>query len=75
MPFVGLVTNRDVDFIKEKLFPTTPIGDVMIPRDKLITGRENLTLAEAYTILESEKKGTDDMKSVVYETNCQANYR
>lgn len=29
----------------------------MVPRDRLIVGVKNLTLKEAYTILENEKKG------------------
>jgi len=29
----------------------------MVPREKLIIGKENLTLKEAYSILEKEKKG------------------
>lgn len=38
----------------------------MIPRSKLIIGRENLTLAEAYTILENEKKGKNAIGVLSY---------
>lgn len=55
-----------MDFIKEKLYATTPISEVMIPRSKLIIGRENLTLAEAYTILENEKKGKNAIGELPY---------
>ncbi|CAD5220054.1 unnamed protein product [Bursaphelenchus okinawaensis] len=54
---LGLVTSLDVDFIKPAKYDSITIGDVMIPREKLITGNENLTLDQAYEILESEKKG------------------
>uniref|UniRef100_A0A7E4ZRP2 Inosine-5'-monophosphate dehydrogenase n=1 Tax=Panagrellus redivivus TaxID=6233 RepID=A0A7E4ZRP2_PANRE len=54
---LGLVTSRDVDFIKEKLYKSTRIGEVMVPRERLITGSETLELSDAYNILEGEKKG------------------
>ncbi|KHN78150.1 Inosine-5'-monophosphate dehydrogenase [Toxocara canis] len=54
---LGLVTSRDVDFIPESKYPTTMIAEVMVPRERLITGNEDFTLEHAYTILESEKKG------------------
>lgn len=52
-----MVTSRDVDFIKKELYSVTKIEDVMVPRNRLIVGIKNLTLKEAYTILENEKKG------------------
>uniref|UniRef100_F1KRU6 Inosine-5'-monophosphate dehydrogenase n=1 Tax=Ascaris suum TaxID=6253 RepID=F1KRU6_ASCSU len=54
---LGLVTSRDVDFIAESKYSTTKIAEVMVPRERLITGNEDFTLEHAYTILESEKKG------------------
>lgn len=54
---LGLVTSRDVDFIPESKYSTTKIFEVMVPRDRLITGDEDFTLEHAYRILESEKKG------------------
>ncbi|CAJ0937105.1 unnamed protein product, partial [Mesorhabditis belari] len=54
---IGLVTSRDVDFIPESRYVTTLIQDVMVPRDKLMTGHEKIALKEAYEILELEKKG------------------
>lgn len=53
----GLVTSRDIDFIKESRYKTTKISEVMVPRDRLITGGEELELPDAYNILEKEKKG------------------
>ncbi|VDK52134.1 unnamed protein product [Anisakis simplex] len=52
-----LVTSRDVDFIPESRYPTTKISEVMVPRERLITGNEDFTLEHAYRLLESEKKG------------------
>jgi IMP dehydrogenase len=52
-----LVTSRDVDFIKRENYANTKISEVMVPRDRLIVGGKNLTLREAYTILEKEKRG------------------
>uniref|UniRef100_A0A914ZCA3 Inosine-5'-monophosphate dehydrogenase n=1 Tax=Panagrolaimus superbus TaxID=310955 RepID=A0A914ZCA3_9BILA len=54
---LGLVTSRDIDFIKESRYKTTKISEVMVPRDRLITGGEELELPDAYNILEKEKKG------------------
>lgn len=33
----------------------------MVPRDKLMTGHEKISLKEAYEILEQEKKGLKDI--------------
>lgn len=54
---LGLVTSRDIDFIRRENYETTKIADVMVPRDRLIVGDKNLTLLQTYTILEKEKKG------------------
>ncbi|KAI6234669.1 Inosine-5'-monophosphate dehydrogenase [Aphelenchoides fujianensis] len=54
---LGLVTSRDIDFIKVDRYDSTKIEDVMVPREKLITADEHMTLDEAYEILEEEKKG------------------
>lgn len=53
----GLVTARDVDSVPDSKHATTKISEVMMPRDRLITGNENFTLEHAYTILENQKKG------------------
>jgi len=54
---LGLVTSRDIDFIKVNRYDSTKIEDVMVPKEKLITGNEHMTLDQAYEILEEEKKG------------------
>uniref|UniRef100_A0A914P1Q2 IMP dehydrogenase n=1 Tax=Panagrolaimus davidi TaxID=227884 RepID=A0A914P1Q2_9BILA len=54
---LGLVTSRDIDFINESRYKTTKPSEVMVPRDRLITGGEELELPDAYNILEKEKKG------------------
>uniref|UniRef100_A0AC34QA56 Inosine-5'-monophosphate dehydrogenase n=1 Tax=Panagrolaimus sp. JU765 TaxID=591449 RepID=A0AC34QA56_9BILA len=54
---LGLVTSRDIDFLKENKYKTTTIREVMVPREKLMTGGRELTLPDAYNILENEKKG------------------
>lgn len=49
---VGIVTNRDVQFIKNK---DTPLDDVMTK--EVETGMEGCTLGQAYDILKKNKKG------------------
>lgn len=50
----------------------------MVPRDRLIVGKKNLTLKEAYTILENEKKGklpivneNDELISLIARTDLK----
>ena len=54
---LGLVTSRDIDFLKENKYKTTKISEVMVPRERLMTGGQELELPDAYNILENEKKG------------------
>ncbi|KAI6176158.1 Inosine-5'-monophosphate dehydrogenase [Aphelenchoides bicaudatus] len=54
---LGLVTSRDIDFIKPNRYDSTKISEVMVPFEKLITGSESMTLDQAYEILEEEKRG------------------
>lgn len=49
---VGIVTNRDIDFIQDR---STPLSDVMTT--ELVVGREPCTLEEANQILRQSKKG------------------
>jgi IMP dehydrogenase len=54
---LGLVTSRDIDFIGKDKYTSIKIEEVMVPFEKLIVGNENMTLDQAYHILEEEKKG------------------
>lgn len=45
---VGLISNRDTDFLKDR---SLPISQLMTPLDKLVTGRYPITIAEANKIL------------------------
>ncbi|KAI6181246.1 Inosine-5'-monophosphate dehydrogenase [Aphelenchoides besseyi] len=56
---LGLVTSRDIDFIKVERYDSTKIEDVMVPRDKLTIGTESMNLDKAYEILEEEKKAVN----------------
>eukprot|EP00618_Florenciella_parvula_P001088 CAMPEP_0119467862 /NCGR_PEP_ID=MMETSP1344-20130328/1862_1 /TAXON_ID=236787 /ORGANISM="Florenciella parvula, Strain CCMP2471" /LENGTH=544 /DNA_ID=CAMNT_0007500271 /DNA_START=57 /DNA_END=1691 /DNA_ORIENTATION=+ len=49
---VGMVTNRDIDFVED---PETPLKDIM--STNLIKATEPVTLTEANTILRDSKKG------------------
>ncbi len=49
---VGIVTNRDLDFEKDR---SRPLGEVMTAN--LVTARQGVTLSEANKILKESKKG------------------
>ncbi len=49
---LGMVTNRDVEFVKDK---STPLGDIMTK--ELVTASEGCSLETAYSILKESKKG------------------
>ena len=51
-PHLGMVTNRDIDFVED---PETPLKDIM--STNLIKATEPVTLTEANTILRDSKKG------------------
>ena len=46
---VGMVTNRDIDFVEDP--EGTPLSAVMTPAAKLVTAPEGVTLSEAHTLL------------------------
>ena len=52
---MGIVTSRDVDFIKE--FGRKPLKEVMTPFEKLTTAFEGISLNDANEILVTNKKG------------------
>lgn len=66
-PLIGIVTNRDVDFEKDA---SRKVAEVMTPRERLVTARLGITLAEANEILKRSKKGklpiVDDEFRLVY---------
>jgi len=75
---LGLVTSRDIDFIRSEDYSQKLISEVMVPRERLIVGGENLTLEEAYDILQKEKKGklpivnsNDDLTSLISRTDLK----
>jgi IMP dehydrogenase len=75
---LGLVTSRDVDFIKPEEYANKRISEVMVPRERLMIGREDFTLDEAYAILQREKKGKlpivnakDELLSLISRTDLK----
>ena len=55
---LGLVTFRDIDFLSKDQRTTTTVQQVMTPMDELITAKNDLTLKDAYSILQRSKKGS-----------------
>jgi len=53
-PVVGIVTNRDIDFIQDR---TVKLKEVMTLRDKLIVAEDGITLLEANNIIREKKIG------------------
>ena len=49
---VGIVTNRDVDYVEDR---STRLGDIMTT--ELVTAQEGISLPDANEILRSSKKG------------------
>lgn len=59
---VGIVTNRDVEFVRDK---DTPLGDIMVT--ELETATEGCSLELAYSILKESKKGKLPIVNKNYE--------
>lgn len=53
---IGMVTQRDVDFLTEDQ-RSTPIAEIMTPLSELVVALHGVTLREANTILHKSKKG------------------
>jgi CBS domain-containing protein len=54
---LGLITFRDIDFISKDQW-TTPVSQLMTPIEELVTALNDLTLKDAYHILQRSKKGS-----------------
>ncbi|CAF0761528.1 unnamed protein product [Rotaria sordida] len=54
---LGLITFRDIDFLNKDQWSNIPVSQVMTPIDELITAKNDLTLKDAYHILQRSKKG------------------
>ena len=65
---LGLITFRDIDFLSKDQWSTMPVSQVMTPIDELITANSDLTLKDAYHILQRSKKGQWDDANVYF---CQ----
>lgn len=59
---LGMVTNRDVEFVKDR---TTPLGDIMTT--ELVTATEGCSLEQAYSSLKESKKGKLPIVNSKYE--------
>jgi CBS domain-containing protein len=55
---LGLITFRDIDFLNKEQSSTIPVSQVMTPIEELITAKNDLTLKDAYNILQRSKKGS-----------------
>ena len=53
-PVIGIVTNRDMDFVESD---DTPVKEVCTPRDRLITAPAGVTLPEANARIRETKVG------------------
>ena len=54
---LGLITFRDIDFLSKDQWSTIPVSQVMTPFEELVTAKDDLTLKDAYFILQRSKKG------------------
>ena len=54
---LGLITFRDIDFLSKDQWNFT-VSRVMTPIEELITAKDDLTLKDAYHILQRSKKGS-----------------
>ncbi|MGE0432736.1 MAG: IMP dehydrogenase [Planctomycetota bacterium] len=53
-PVVGIVTNRDIDFVEND---ATPLREICTPREKLVTAPSGVSLHEANTRIRETKVG------------------
>ncbi len=65
---LGLITFRDIDFLSKDQWSTIPVSQVMTPAEELITAKNDLTLKDAYHILQRSKKGLKRSTIYFFET-------
>ncbi|CAF0929928.1 unnamed protein product [Rotaria sp. Silwood1] len=74
---LGLITFRDIDFLSKDQWSNIPISQVMTPIDELITAKNNLTLKDAYHILQRRKLPIIDsdgnLVSLIARTDLEKN--
>lgn len=56
---LGLITFRDIDFLSKDQWSNILVSQVMTPVEDLITAKNDLTLKDAYHILQRSKKGEE----------------
>ena len=62
---LGLVTPSIIKRVRKRRRRNNKISEVMLPREKLIVGGEEVDLPEAYKILEKGKKGLYKFHKIV----------
>ncbi|CAF3810131.1 unnamed protein product [Rotaria socialis] len=77
---LGLITFRDIDFLPKDQWSTIPVSQVMTPIEELVTAKNDLTLKDAYHILQRSKKGklpiidsNGDLVSLIARTDLEKN--
>ncbi|CAF4987592.1 unnamed protein product [Rotaria magnacalcarata] len=77
---LGLITFRDIDFLPKDQWSIYPVSQLMTPIEELVTANNDLTLKDAYHILQRSKKGklpiidcNGDLVSLIARTDLEKN--